>query len=227
MKNEKVDFDKFAIQYDELLKESTSFFSDSEAYFAQYKVSIFKGEIKNKNPLKLLEFGCGTGRNIPYIQQAFPNSQIHGSDLSSASLEIASKRNPSVLFYKKGEVVQHKYECIFVAGVFHHISPVERKSTFQELHDLLEVGGELFVFEHNPYNPITRKIVSECIYDEDAVLLKPKELIKLSLGAKIKYKKHRYCLFIPPAFKFLTKLEGYLGKIPFGGQYWVHAIKLG
>ena len=91
--------------------------------------------------------------------------------------------------------------------------------------NLLDAGGELFLFEHNPYNPITRKIVSECIYDEDAILIKPKELIDLASETHLKYIKHRYCLFVPPKYKFLTKLEKYLGSIPLGGQYWVHLIK--
>ena len=37
---------------------------------------------------------------------------------------------------------------------------------------MLSEKGNIFITEHNPYNPVTRKIVSECAYDKDAILLK-------------------------------------------------------
>ena len=40
---------------------------------------------------------------------------------------------------------------------------------------MLKNDGQLIIFEHNPLNPITRKIVKECEYDEDAILLTPKK----------------------------------------------------
>ncbi len=41
---------------------------------------------------RILEIGCGTGRNIERLEQLFPDAQITGIDLSRAMLEKASQR---------------------------------------------------------------------------------------------------------------------------------------
>jgi hypothetical protein len=81
----------------------------------------------------------------------------------------------------------------------------------------------LTVFEHNPFNPVTRRIVNTCPYDADAVLLKPSELIGLLRQAQLIPSNQAYCLFIPPKFSSLAPLERYLQWLPLGGQYWVSA----
>ena len=81
----------------------------------------------------------------------------------------------------------------------------------------------MFGFEHNPYNPVTRRIVSNCPYDEDAVLLKPSELRTLLSGAGLSVQRQAYCLFVPPRFGRLAACEAALGWLPLGGQYWIEA----
>ena len=68
-------------------------------------------------------------------------------------------------------------------------------------------GTDLFISEHNPYNPITRKLVRECPFDKDAVFLTKSEMIKLLERSNFKVDKAGYCLFIPPKFSYLLKLE--------------------
>ena len=127
---------------------------------------------------RILEYGCGIGRNIPYLRAAFPNAEIVGTDISVASLEMARKEQPDATFVAEHEhtAPYGSYDLIFVAGVFHHIPPLQRAGAARTLFERLDNGGKLFVFEHNPYNPVTRHIVSNCPYDEDAILLKPAEL---------------------------------------------------
>ena len=36
---------------------------------------------------------------------------------------------------------------------------------------MLKPGGMLFVFEHNPLNPLTRHAVNTCVFDENAHLI--------------------------------------------------------
>ncbi len=224
--SDKVDFDKYIENYDELLSEGTRFFTSNENYFASYKANIASNKIAFE-PYRILEFGCGTGRNIGPICSAFPKSQVEGSDIAEQSLVYAKKQNPSVTFFledgKKQE--RKKYDLIFVAGVFHHIALNERLEILKGLLDRLTKNGEVFIFEHNPFNPITQKIVSNCPYDADAVLIKPKELKNLLKNAGFKVQNHEYCLFFPPKLSFLKAFENKLGWLPLGGQYWVSAKK--
>lgn len=226
MSQPKVNFDEYADNYNSLLRESTGFFSESEAYFARYKVDILRREVPG-TVKRLLEFGCGIGRNIPFLRAAFPDATIAGSDVSAASLEIARRENPGIDFFVEHDntVAAEPYEVIFIAGVFHHIPPVQRAPVMNALYHRLAPGGTIIIFEHNPFNPVTRKIVNDCPYDRDAVLLKPSELKSLLTGAGLPWRSSAYCLFVPPSLSALLPLEAKLGWLPLGGQYWVKATR--
>lgn len=221
MKN-KVDFDDYTDNYNELLSKNTQFFSNDEDYFAHYKVAIVAAQHQAK-VRRVLEYGCGIGRNFPSLQAAFPNAEWVGTDISESSLDVARKENPDVQFIvEDGELdTLGKFDLIFVAGVFHHIPLAQRADAAKLLANRLSDNGALYVFEHNPYNPVTRHIVNTCPYDEDAIILKPKTLIGLLKQAEMEIEGQGYCLFVPPRFKRLVALEKYLSRVPLGGQYWV------
>lgn len=220
----KVDFDDYTENYNQFLKEGTSFFSASEEYFAQYKVDIVRKQV-HKPANRILEYGCGIGRNIPFLQQAFPSAVIMGSDISSASLDIARRDNMGIEFFLENENDEptNMFDVIFVAGVFHHIPVYQRPKVAKTLFNRLAPSGLLFVFEHNPYNPVTQRIVNNCPYDEDAVLLKPSELKRILSGAALVVERKAYCLFVPPSLSVLARMESRLGWLPLGGQYWIQA----
>ncbi len=223
----KVDFNKYAGDYESILDKDLNVFGEEIGYFAEYKVKIVSETSEaNRN---ILEFGCGIGLNLRFFKKYFPRSEINGCDISQKSIDIACQKYKDVKFFiiddntikeRKG-----KYDLIFVSCVFHHIAPDLRRHSINQIRDLLKDGGELYIFEHNPYNPVTQKIVRECVWDEDAILLNRRETINLmeSRGFKIRIKK--YSLFFPASLSFLRPLEKFLGSIPLGGQYFVKGIK--
>lgn len=220
----KVDFNQYTDNYNDLLKSGTEFFSENDEYFAKYKVDIVRSNLE-ANVKHVLEYGCGIGRNIPYLRKAFPGASIIGSDISEASLERARQEYPDVFFYLENDAfpLTKKFDLIFVAGVFHHIPPAQRLDVMSTLTNRLADNGAIYIFEHNPFNPVTRHIVNHCPYDEDAILLKPSEMIRLIQGAGLKPRRKEYCLFVPPRFSALTRIECVLSWLPLGGQYWVKA----
>jgi SAM-dependent methyltransferase len=227
-----VDFDDYSKDYDQLLQAQVGFFSKSDAYFAQYKAELAKARI-GRSVQRLLEFGCGTGRNIGFLRAAFPGAEVIGSDVSQASLAHAKALQPEVDFFLEQVNATDTSDAsplsdvdvIFVAGVFHHIPLEQRAGVARKLFQRLRPGGELMVFEHNPYNPVTRRIVSNCPYDADAVLLAPKQLRTLLADSGFSQAQQGYCLFIPPRLSALLWLEPYLSWLPLGGQFFVHVKK--
>ena len=224
--SKRVDFDKFTGNYDQLLQEQMGFFSKSDVYFAQYKVDLARSLIKQP-VTRVLQYDCGTGRNIPFLKSAFPGAKVVGSDISKASLALAKSEQPSVDFLVEGEGgnLIDGFELIFVAGVFHHIPPPARLEAMKLLNSRLAPHGQIIIFEHNPYNPVTRRIVSNCAYDEDAQLLPPRELRALLSNAGFLQVRHGYCLFIPPSFSKLLWLERHLSWLPLGGQFYACGSK--
>jgi len=220
--NNKNNFDKYANNYSELLAQDTSFFSKNDQYFASYKVDLLRKQVSKPVEL-ILEYGCGIGRNIKYLQQAFKNAKIIGSDISTTSLEIARINNKESEFYHESELRNILFDLVFVAGVFHHIPVLDRVRVAQSLYNRLSPGGMIYIFEHNPYNFVTRKIVNNCPYDEGVTLIKPSEMRQILMDASFVVKKMEYCLFIPPALSSLSRVENWLSWLPVGGQYWIHA----
>lgn len=223
----RVNFDDFSENYNQLLHKRTRFFSSREEYFAKYKVDLVRKHVHSPVS-RLLEYGCGIGRNIKFLQQAFPKAVIFGSDISPASLEIARRDNAGAEFVQEDEHLGSMglFDVIFVAGVFHHVTVEKRLDVAKTLFNRLSPTGLLFIFEHNPFNPVTRRIVSNCPYDEDAVLLRPSVLRDILGQAALSIERKAYCLFVPPYLPLLSRLENRLGWLPFGGQYWVQAKRL-
>lgn len=223
----KVDFDDYAEEYDNILKGQLSFFSNDDKYFANYKVDIVHKYLFAK-PKRILEYGCGTGRNLPFFQKKFPFAEIFGADISAQSIAVAKEQNLFAKCFCLGdEFISNSgiFDLIFVAGVFHHIAPSERVGVLNQINTLLSENGTLFVFEHNPYNPITQKLVRECPFDADASLLSMRNMSRLLDITGFSDVRKKYTLFIPPSLSALAKFEKYLGWLPLGGQYFIQAKK--
>ncbi|MBE9541785.1 MAG: class I SAM-dependent methyltransferase [Proteobacteria bacterium] len=217
----KVDFDEYAENYNEILEGQLAFFDKENDYFSEYKVSHVK-DILNSTPASILEYGCGIGRNLRFFQKYFAGSRIYACDVSEKSLDIAQKNNPGVNFFKVGEEPEEEgFDLVFVAGVFHHVSVKDRSGVAEHISSVLSKDGRVCIFEHNPYNPLTRWLVSTCPFDEDAVLLKPSELKDLLQTSGMKVQPVEYTLFFPNFLKWLRPFERWLTKLPLGGQYLI------
>lgn len=62
-------------------------------------------------PQRILEVGCGTGRNLRSLRRIFPQAEITGVDLSADMLEIARRKTSGV------KLIQQAYDSP-VAGNF-------------------------------------------------------------------------------------------------------------
>jgi SAM-dependent methyltransferase len=224
---DRVDFDDYTKDYNKLLGAGTQFFSKSDEYFARYKVDVVRHHMGHRDVRRVLEYGCGIGRNIPFLRAAFPDAVIVGSDISRGSLDIARRENVGVEFVCEEDGAAEdpgSFDLIFVAGVFHHVPVPQRMGVANTLRQRLAGNGALFVFEHNPLNPVTRRIVRDCPYDADAQLLRLSGLREILCQAGLRIEHKAYCLFVPPRLAALSGLESRLGWLPLGGQYWLQAV---
>jgi hypothetical protein len=57
------------------------------------------------------------------------------------------------------------------ACVFHLIPAEQHEGLFAEIRHVFALGGSLFIFEHNPWNPLTVRAVNTCPFDENAILI--------------------------------------------------------
>jgi len=219
--NQRTDFDDWAADYVELAQKNVSFFDKDVTYFAEYKVRLIRNMVDLVGG-RILDFGCGVGQSIPFFYRYFPMSRIVGCDISRRSLETAGRRIPSAEFFHPEELPPElRFDLIFSAGVFHHIPPQDRPKTVEFCRSRLANNGTLVIFEHNPCNPVTRRLVASCAFDKDASLLKRKRLAGLLAAAQLERIRWGYTLFFPVTLRLLGPLERYLERIPLGGQYYV------
>jgi SAM-dependent methyltransferase len=225
-KRELQNFDRFAGEYENVLNQSLEYVGKDGEYFAKYKISRLKAMCSRRGtiPTSILEFGCGTGKNLKYLRDAFPEASLCGTDISKESLDIAERlqleRCRIDLF--DGQTLPYEagtFDLILAANVFHHIPFDLHPDLVARLRNTLRPHGTLVLFEHNPLNPLTRKIVRECPFDKDARLLAPgyaKRLLRDGFASKPVV---HYVLFVPPILKHWLFLEKYLEWLPLGAQY--------
>lgn len=224
------EFDQFADNYNEILGNGIKVSGVQSDYFSEHKIQIVKNHEKNDN-LDFLDFGCGIGNAATFFTKYFPLSKYEGVDISEDSIKIAtSKKLKNCTFSNyDGNVLPYKdnsFDIVFTAVVFHHIDFKMHDKLLNEFYRILKKGGRFYIFEHNPWNPITQRIVNTCPFDVDAVLLKPNYTKSIILKTFNNQETH-FILFFPRhrIFNTLIKLEKYFSKVPLGGQYFVKAIK--
>lgn len=226
-------FDRFADGYSGALDEAVSLSGESAEYFTQLKIELIRdmlGERSLQPGLRFLDYGCGTGRAAVWIERMFADSDYVGVDASRQSVLYARRnvQGPRAIFMTIEEFAGQRLDRFTVAlaaVVFHHISVSERPATVARIYELLEPGGAFFVFEHNPANPLTRRVVNSCPFDEDAELLHASETVALLATAGFERIRIRYYFFFPRMLKMFRSLERYLSWNPLGAQYVVLAWK--
>jgi ubiquinone/menaquinone biosynthesis C-methylase UbiE len=223
------EFDRCAAAYEAQHRHSIRFTGESTDYFAAYKVAIAAGEAPAADAdHAILDFGGGTGNSLSHFRRHFLASRICLADPSAKSLEIAHQRFPdagsfhlitgSELPFDRGS-----FDLAFAACVFHHIQEAQHVVWLSELKRVLKPGGRLLIFEHNPANPLTRKAVRDCPFDEGAVLIRPAQMRERLQQADFTAMRMRYTVFFPGFLRGLRPLESWLGHVPLGGQYYISA----
>ncbi|HMA94854.1 MAG TPA: hypothetical protein VKP30_19320, partial [Polyangiaceae bacterium] len=146
--------------------------------------------------------------------------KVSGFDPSSASVAEARSRAAGATFYdERAAIPKRHFGVVILANVLHHVPPVEREALVHSLVESLQPGrGKLVVFEHNPYNPLTRRAVAACEFDDDAVLLGPLELTRLLSASGLVRPKRQFIVFFPRVLSALRRLEPSLGWLPLGAQ---------
>lgn len=229
------EFDKFADEYHAMHAASISASGEGPEYFAEYKAADLAHEYEHcvghgRKPLRILDFGAGSGGSMPHLRQHFPDAQLTGLDVSRRSLEIAETRFPQLAQFVHFDGANipfpdDHFDVVFAACVFHHIDHDEHATLLKELRRVLSPEGMTIVFEHNPYNPLTLHVVDSCPFDENAHLIPAVKMHKHFDTAGFHGCRVRYRIFFPRFLRALRPLERWMTWLPLGAQYYLVALK--
>jgi ubiquinone/menaquinone biosynthesis C-methylase UbiE len=231
---EEAEFDKFADEYYAIHADNISISGEEPSYFAEYKirdiVKIRNGLRRHTDGLSILDFGAGVGTSVPFLRRYMPEARVTCLDVSSKSLAIGRLRfgNDAEFVLFDGTSIPFPdltFDVVFAACVFHHIDHQEHLSLLREIFRILVPGGAVLVYEHNPYNPVTRHAVNTCVFDSNARLISARVMRQRFLAAGFLNSFVRYRVFFPASLQRLRPLEPFLTWLPIGAQYYVAAYK--
>jgi SAM-dependent methyltransferase len=219
------EFDAFAATYEQSLDASISITGESFCYFAQYKAAYIARNIPLPGPARILDYGCGVGLLSKHLHALMPEKRIDGFDVSEESLlRIGPELRLNGTFTSEECLIGEDYDVVVVANVLHHVRPEGRRELIQSVAARLRAGGKLVIFEHNPLNPLTRRAVSQCVFDGDAILLPQRETRSYFPANEFRIRRD-YIVFFPHFLGWFRPLEPFLSWCPFGAQYAIIAAK--
>ena len=222
------EFDQYAGSYDELLKDPIRdrFGGGGSTFFHRRRRDLIRAYFRQRGVdtarLSYLDLGCGKGELLTLLLGDF--ARLAGCDPSSEMLgaaegvETRQQLDPEKIPFEDAQ-----FDLVTAAGVFHHVAPMSRLALAREVTRVLKRGGVFAVLEHNPYNPVTRLIVSRTPVDDNAILLRQRETRELLRTAGLAISAARYFLFFPEfAYRHTgDAVEAWLREFPLGGQYAV------
>jgi ubiquinone/menaquinone biosynthesis C-methylase UbiE len=219
------EFDLYADKYRDQHQASVAFGGFDLDYFAAYKAEV-AAEVCSKakfTPATIMDFGSGVGNATWPLREAFPGAAIKCVDVSDDSLQRCSNLqvpNTSIHCYDGQHLPfqDHSIDMAFTACVFHHIDEDQHVMLLKEIRRCLAPNGKMVLFEHNPFNPLTRLAV-----DENAVLISAREMKRRFRMAGFSNVAASYRIFFPGQLSSLRQFEPFLGALPVGGQYYVSA----
>ncbi|GLC27162.1 class I SAM-dependent methyltransferase [Roseisolibacter agri] len=225
-------FDDYAASYADVVNASITSSGETVDFFAQLKADLVAEYCRRELggvPARVLDFGCGTGLSTRTLTTALPGAQVTGVDVSGESIDRARELDASgraAYVHSPGATLPFapaSFDVAFAACVFHHIDRSEHVACLREIRRMLSADGVLFIFEHNPRNPLTVRAVRACPFDEGVILLDPGYTRKALRSAGFETDAPYYYFFFPNALRTLRVAEPLLRRVPLGAQYFVAA----
>lgn len=224
-------FDEFAAGYSQAVDRAVAFSGRKQEFFLDAKARQLTEALhrtSGERPvLRALEVGCGTG--LMQRRLRAHAGRLWGIDTSLRSLAHAKHAgNGAGLVAADGQLVpfaDSSFDLVFAVCVLHHVAPGHRGALVQEMARLARPGGLVALLEHNPWNPLTRRVVADCPFDRDAILLSLTQTKRLLRDAALCRIRSRFCLFFPWRGRVWQSTERLLAHLPLGAQFAAFGIK--
>ncbi len=220
------EFDLYNRNYSDTVNRALAFSGLKVDFFTRAKTEYLLELVEKLHPpasnADVIDIGCGVGNSHRMLSGQF--ASMAGVDISEACIATATERNPLVQYSTYDGLhlpyPESSFDVAFAICVFHHVPVLNRGGLVGEIRRILRPGGLFMMFEHNPLNPLTMHVVSRCVFDENAILLRRNESEALFKNAGFRDVYTRYILIIPALGLVRRVVDGIFSRIPIGAQYY-------
>jgi SAM-dependent methyltransferase len=220
------EFDAYTANYNEEINKALVFSGLNIDFFAKvkndYLIDILDARLGGAAKSELLDVGCGVANAHPQLVGRV--GKLAGVDVSAASIAVARQRNPDISYEvfdgARLPFADRSFDAAFAINVFHHVPVAQRPALVDDIKRVLRPGGLFAIFEHNPFNPVTRRVVDSCEFDKDAVLLKRRDSEALLNASGFSDIETRYIFAVPASGPFLRGVDRLFSRLPLGAQYY-------
>lgn len=135
-------FDVRADGYDQHMRDNIQGF---ESYY-EYLAKPLEGR---REPIQILDLGCGTGLEFKYLLDAAPQASIVGMDLSAGMMKEGAKVYKDLedrITWKQGSYVvddlgKDDYEVVLSSMTMHHFFVIDKRKIYAKIFDAVKPGG--------------------------------------------------------------------------------------
>lgn len=221
-------FDRYAENYDRLVRESLRISGEDKDYYARRRIEWLRDCLQGRGalPRLVLDFGCGTASATALLAEVLGADRVVGTDESAAVIDVArrERERPGIRFALPRELEGGEpFEAAYCSGVFHHVAPDRRPDVVDQIRRLLAPGGILSFWEHNAWSPAARFVMSRCEFDTGAIPLTARGARDLLRRGGFETLRTDYLFIFPGALGRLRGLEPRLSALPLGAQFQVLA----
>lgn len=223
------EFDRHAAHYREMHRRNIALSGETPEYFADYKMRDFAALVRGAGlprDGRFLDFGSGIGASITPFRAYFPDARLTCADVSAESLALSRAAHGEAADYllmseDRLPTGDAAFDGGFACCVFHHIDTDKHHRVLTELRRVIKPRGLLMIYEHNPLNPLTVHLVNTCPLDENATLIRGRDMAEKCRQTGWREVRLDYRVFFPAFLKRLRFLEDYLRWLPLGAQYFI------
>ena len=141
-------------------EEMDAFFTKRFEGYDEHMLSHWKGSYElmakfiPENHGKILDLGVGTGIELEYIWERFPEAEVTGVDMSKTMLEGLKKKsegkNLTIVCdnYFKYDMGENKWDTVISFESFHHFLHDDKVKLYKKIYNGLKEGGSFILGDY-------------------------------------------------------------------------------